>query len=57
MLPVSVNEFYEFKLEHLDETDSHMERDLFLKRKNNIISMMRENRPVYEQLLTVFQFF
>ena len=54
--PISVHEFYEFKINHLDDTDSKMEKDLFLKRKNNIVRMMRENRPIYDQLVTMFHF-
>ena len=46
--PVTVHEFYEFKIKHLSETESRMEKDLFQKRKNNIIKMMRENRPIYD---------
>jgi len=53
---VSVHEFYEFKIKHLDDTDSKMEKDLFHRRKNNIVKMMRENRPVYDQLVTMFHF-
>ena len=53
---VSINEFYEFKLDHIDDTKSNQDKELFQRRKQNIIKMMRENRPVFDQYAGLMTF-
>ena len=54
--PLNLQECYEYKIQELTESDSKMGRDKFQKHKGSVLRLMKENRPLYEKLVTLFHF-
>ena len=51
-----IDDFYRYKMEHIDETESNMDNALFKQRKENVTKLMHENRPVYDELASLMNY-
>lgn len=53
--PVNIMDYYLEKV-NIDETESEAENGIYKKRRDNILRLMRENRPLYDKLGSLTRF-